>query len=755
MENNKSPKLRASFEKKLAATEMQNNGSYTDPIALRKAKRFKVTAASESASDSCIRSRRVQRNKNLPSSEAKVELFPGEHLKSFSEKLFGVNEGAEYHSVNIQEQMPENRSELDMAEAVEVEPVSISLQEEDETFVSASKEVVMGSVCGESTVGTKQVRGTSVTIVRDCSPYTGIKYSKRGKTVEKKKSDCGDHLGQSLGKSISPEEVLEPLELDKSEVKAPRKGKAMLPKEMNGEGSKTKNSGSNVELPLSRPNGSSRGDSARSKVKETLRLFYGACRKILQEEEARPTKIKGGMFRVAVEASKIIKSQGKYLNVDTRIIGSVPGVEVGDEFQYRIELNFLGIHRQIQAGIDSTIDENGDKVATSIVSSGGYDDDLDNSDVLIYTGQGGNAMIGKKTGEPKDQELVRGNLALANSKDKKNPVRVIRGNKVTPLGSPTESKNYVYDGLYLVEEFWQETGSHGKMVFKFRLRRIPGQPELSWKVLKIRKKISKSREGLCDDDISKGKERFPICAVNEIDDEKPPLFTYTVDMIYPDWCKPIPPKGCGCKSRCSESKSCACIAKNGGELPYNHDGAIVNAKPLVYECGPLCKCPPSCYLRPTQRGIKFQLEIFKTESRGWGVRSLNSIPCGSFICEYAGELLDENEAERLAGNDEYLFDVGKDRETSGFTIDAARKGNIGRFINHSCSPNLYAQDVIYDHDDETRIPHVMFFAQDNIPPLVELSYFYNYTIDQVRDANGNIRKKNCYCGSSECSGRMY
>ena len=66
---------------------------------------------------------------------------------------------------------------------------------------------------------------------------------------------------------------------------------------------------------------------------------------------------------------------------------------------------------------------------------------------------------------------------------------------------------------------------------------------------------------------------------------------------------------------------CACVAKNGGELPYNHNGAIVQAKPLVYECRPSCKCPPSCYNRVSQQGTKFQLEIFKTEARGWGVRS--------------------------------------------------------------------------------------------------------------------------------------
>ncbi|CAN8255268.1 unnamed protein product [Cochlearia groenlandica] len=44
----------------------------------------------------------------------------------------------------------------------------------------------------------------------------------------------------------------------------------------------------------------------------------------------------------------------------------------------------------------------------------------------------------------------------------------------------------------------------------------------------------------------------------------------------------------------------------------------------------------------------------------------------------------------------------------------------------------------------------MFFAQEDIAPL-EVTYDYNYVIDQVHDAEGNIKKK-CHCGSLECIG---
>lgn len=508
----------------------------------------------------------------------------------------------------------------------------------------------------------------------------------------------------------------------------------------------------------------------RNKVRESLRLFQVVSRKLLQELEAKSNERANQSKRIDLQAAKMLKEKGKYVNTGKQILGYVPGVEVGDEFQYRVELNIVGLHRQIQGGIDY-VKHNGKILASSIVASGGYADELDNSDVLIYTGQGGNVMSTDK--EPEDQKLERGNLALKNSSEEKNPVRVIRGYESTD----GKSKTYVYDGLYRVESCWQDMGPHGKLVYRFRLRRIPGQPELALKEVKKSKKF-KTREGLCVDDISHGKEQIPVCAVNTIDDEKPPPFNYITSMIYPPDFNLIRPEGCDCIDGCSDLKKCSCVVKNGGEIPFNHNGAIVEAKPLVYECGPSCKCPSACHNRVSQLGIKFQLEIFKTSARGWGVRSLNSIPSGSFICEYIGELLEEKEAEERTGNDEYLFDIGNNLNNNtlwdglsmllpdaqpsscevvkdgSFTIDAAQYGNVGRFINHSCSPNLYAQNLLYDHHDN-RIPHIMFFAAENIPPLQELTYDYNYTLDQVRDSDGNIKKKDCFCGSVECTGRMY
>jgi euchromatic histone-lysine N-methyltransferase len=238
-----------------------------------------------------------------------------------------------------------------------------------------------------------------------------------------------------------------------------------------------KSHGVNVP-PLGRENDS----IARNKVKNALRLFQAVSRSLSQEAEAKAKSNEKERRRFDLQAAKILKEKGSYVNEGDKILGPVPGVEVGDKFQYRIELNIIGLHRQIQGGIDYVKHRN-KILATSIVASGGYYDELDNTDVLIYTGQGGNVMSNDK--DPEDQKLERGNLALKNSSEEKNPVRVIRGSD----SMDGKYKIYVYDGLYLVESCWQEMGSHGKLVYKFRMRKIPGQPKLALKDVKQSKRF--------------------------------------------------------------------------------------------------------------------------------------------------------------------------------------------------------------------------------------------------------------------------
>lgn len=58
-----------------------------------------------------------------------------------------------------------------------------------------------------------------------------------------------------------------------------------------------------------------------------------------------------------------------------------------------------------------------------------------------------------------------------------------------------------------------------------------------------------------------------------------------------------------------------------------------------------------------------------------------------------------------------------------FCIDAGSTGNIARFINHCCEPNLFVQCVLSTHDD-LRLARIMLFAADNIPPLQVIHFVY-------------------------------
>lgn len=79
----------------------------------------------------------------------------------------------------------------------------------------------------------------------------------------------------------------------------------------------------------------------------------------------------------------------------------------------------------------------------------------------------------------------------------------------------------------------------------------------------------------------------------------------------------------------------------------------------IYECNERCKCSRTCLNRVAQMGLQMKLQVFKTGNRGWGLRCLNDVPKGSFICIYAGDLLTEQSANEAGDNfgDEYFAEL--------------------------------------------------------------------------------------------------
>ena len=145
---------------------------------------------------------------------------------------------------------------------------------------------------------------------------------------------------------------------------------------------------------------------------------------------------------------------------NVRVFGEVAGIAHGAVYSTRSELHAAGVHLPLQAGISGSKDDGAD----SIVVSGGYKDDADFGNVIIYTGHGGRDKNGKHIA---DQPMTKGNLALARSQLEGLPVRVIRGADKNNLYAP--KTGYRYDGLFRVESHWQVYGVGGFKVWQFRL----------------------------------------------------------------------------------------------------------------------------------------------------------------------------------------------------------------------------------------------------------------------------------------------
>lgn len=524
-------------------------------------------------------------------------------------------------------------------------------------------------------------------------------------------------------------------------------------------------------------------DGNRDLVNYVLMNFDAIRRRICQIEDTKE-KNTDSIKRADLKAGNIAMTKKVRTNMRRRI-GPVPGVEIGDIFFFRMEMCVVGLHAPSMAGIDYMTlrgDLEKDPIALSIVSSGGYEDDTDSSDVLIYSGQGGITNSKDKQVAVTDQKLERGNLALERSLQRGNEVRVIRGLKddTTP-----NSKVYIYDGLYKIQESWTERGKSGGNMFKYKLVRVSGQPD-AFSVLQTIRKWKDgflSRAGLVLPDLTSGSERIPVSLVNEVDNEKgPAYFTYFPSLKYSkSFTLTQPSLGCKCRNACLPGDmNCSCIQKNEGEFPYTGNGILVSRKQLVYECGASCPCPPNCKNRVSQSGVKVRLEVFRTKDRGWGLRSWDPIRAGTFICEYAGEVIDEVKFKNKGDEgeiDEYIFDTRRnfdsfkwnyepgllDEESPNDSVEAysipypliisaKNAGNVSRFINHSCSPNVFWQPVLYEQNNQSFL-HIGFFAIRHIPPLTELTYDYGVSMSGgAGNNNGPHRKKKCLCGSSKCRG---
>ncbi|KAJ7973533.1 Histone-lysine N-methyltransferase [Quillaja saponaria] len=313
-------------------------------------------------------------------------------------------------------------------------------------------------------------------------------------------------------------------------------------------------------------------------------------------------------------------------------------------------------------------------------------------------------------------------------------------------------------------------------------------------------------------DIAKGAERVKIPLVHDFGNKNMPKFNYiSTNIIYQSAninisLARIADEDCclGCSGDClSSSITCACARETGGEFAYNPQGllkeeflrACISLKrepqghhyvycqdcPLerskdgymperckghlvrkfIKECWTKCGCDMQCGNRVVQRGLRWKLQVFLThEGKGWGLRVLEDLPKGSFVCEYVGEILtnmelyERNMQKRNSERHTYPVTLDADwgservlRDEDALCLDATYHGNAARFINHRCSDANLVDIPVEVETPDRHYYHLAFFTSKKISAFEELTWDYGIDFD---DHDHPIKAFQCCCGSTLC-----
>lgn len=314
-------------------------------------------------------------------------------------------------------------------------------------------------------------------------------------------------------------------------------------------------------------------------------------------------------------------------------------------------------------------------------------------------------------------------------------------------------------------------------------------------------------------DISKGEERVRIPIVNDFGNEScPPLFYYIKkNLVFQSAYVNTSLARIGDEDCCADCSGncllaplpCACARSTGADFAYTPEGLLraafidecidVNnfpgkhtkfccqacplerykteaspdpckghlARIFIKECWSKCGCDMQCGNRVVQWGITCNLEVFFTsEGKGWGLRTLDGLPKGAFICEYVGEVLTRSELhERTVENTknakhvhQVLLDAswaseGASRDEEALCLDPTFYGNVGRFVNHRCvDANLVLIPVEIENPDR-HYYHLALFSAKKIEASEELTWDYGIDFNATDSTNKAFR---CMCGSKYC-----
>ncbi|KAF7525198.1 hypothetical protein G7054_g11176 [Neopestalotiopsis clavispora] len=155
-----------------------------------------------------------------------------------------------------------------------------------------------------------------------------------------------------------------------------------------------------------------------------------------------------------------------------------------------------------------------------------------------------------------------------------------------------------------------------------------------------------------------------------------------------------------------------------------------------------CNCGDGCENQRFQHKRYANVSVIKTEKKGFGLRANSDLQANAFIYEYIGEVINEPTfRRRMMQYDQegikhfYFMSLHKNE-----FVDATKKGNLGRFCNHSCNPNCYVDKWCVGPKMRMGI-----FTSREVKAGEEL--VFNYNVDRY-----GADPQPCYCGESNCIG---
>jgi len=162
---------------------------------------------------------------------------------------------------------------------------------------------------------------------------------------------------------------------------------------------------------------------------------------------------------------------------------------------------------------------------------------------------------------------------------------------------------------------------------------------------------------------------------------------------------------------------------------------------LSTECfAETCPAKELCTNRVFQKQMHCNVYPIRTEKCGWGLAAGQLITKGTFIIQYVGEIfsvdseIGAKRIEKYRGSPcVYLMSTSQNE-----VIDPTTRGNLARFINHSCDPNSETQK--WNVLGEICIG---IFAKRDIAEDEELTFDYRF------DAHKTAFTK-CLCGTAKC-----